>query len=91
MSIASTVVGFTAGLLTTAANVPQVWKTYSSRSAKGLSFRMLVILATGLGLWIVYGVMNSSLPIIIANAAGLTLVAALIVMKIIFDPAPTQE
>jgi uncharacterized protein with PQ loop repeat len=39
----SSYVGFLAGLLTTAANVPQVWKTYRSRSAEGLSFRMLVI------------------------------------------------
>lgn len=91
MLTSSTVIGFIAGLLTTAANVPQVWTTYRNRSGKGLSFRMLVLLATGLGLWIVYGVMNSSLPIILANAAGLTLVLALIVMKVLFDPAPTNE
>jgi len=91
MLTASTVIGFIAGLLTTAANVPQVWKTYRNRSGEGLSFRMLVILASGLALWVVYGLMSSSLPIIIANAAGLTLVVALIGMKIVFDPAPTQD
>lgn len=87
----STVVGFLAGLLTTAANVPQVWKTYRSRSGEGLSFRMLVILASGLALWIVYGALSRSTPIIVANAAGLALVLALIVMKLVFDPAPTNE
>jgi uncharacterized protein with PQ loop repeat len=51
----STAIGFLAGLLTTAANVPQVWKTYRTRSGEGLSFRMLVSLASGLTLWIVYG------------------------------------
>jgi MtN3 and saliva related transmembrane protein len=45
----STIVGFIAGLVTTAANLPQVWKTYRSKSAEGLSFRMLLALAIGLG------------------------------------------
>ena len=35
------IVGFLAGTLTTAANLPQVWKTYRDRSGEGLSFRML--------------------------------------------------
>jgi MtN3 and saliva related transmembrane protein len=48
----STIVGFIAGLVTTSANLPQVWKTYRSKSAEGLSFRMLLALAIGLGLWI---------------------------------------
>lgn len=52
---------------------------------------MLVLLAAGLGLWIAYGVMNNSPPIILAKAAGLMLVVALIVMKIVFDPAPTRD
>jgi hypothetical protein len=38
----STIVGFIAGLVTTSANLPQVWKTYRSKSAEGLSFRMLL-------------------------------------------------
>ena len=69
----------------------QVWKTYGSRSGEGLSFRMLVILASGLTLWIAYGLLSGSIPIIVSNVAGLALVMALIVMKLIFDPAPTQE
>jgi MtN3 and saliva related transmembrane protein len=84
-------IGFLAGLLTTAANVPQVWKTYRSHSGEGLSFRMLVILAGGLALWIVYGALSRSMPIIVANVAGLALVLALIAMKLIFDSDPTKE
>jgi MtN3 and saliva related transmembrane protein len=80
----STAVGLLAGLLTTAANVPQVWKTYRNRSGEGLSFQMLVILASGLALWIVYGALSHSMPIIMANAAGLALVLALIRMKLVF-------
>jgi MtN3 and saliva related transmembrane protein len=87
----SSATGFLAGLLTTASNLPQVWKTYRNRSGEGVSFRMLTMLASGLALWIVYGVMSRSLPIIVANAGGLALVLALIVMKVIFDSAPTKD
>ena len=48
MSELTTIVGFMAGFVTTAANLPQVWKTYRSKSGEGLSFRMLLALAIGL-------------------------------------------
>jgi MtN3 and saliva related transmembrane protein len=84
-------VGFLAGVLTTAANVPQVWKTYQDRSAEGLSFRMLVALGTGLALWIVYGITSKSAPIIFANLAGFLLVATLVAMKFRFDANPSKD
>jgi MtN3 and saliva related transmembrane protein len=78
-----------AGFVTIAANLPQVWKTYRSKSGKGLSFRMLLALAIGLGLWIVYGIMSKSLPLIVTNAVVLLLILSLIGMKLKFDRAPT--
>ena len=87
----SSVIGFLAGLLTTIANVPQVWKTYRKRSGEGLSLYMLLALAGGLALWVVYGVMSKSAPIIAPNIAGFLLVAALIVMKVKFDADPAKD
>jgi MtN3 and saliva related transmembrane protein len=84
-------VGFLAGVLTTAANIPQVWKTYKNRSAEGLSFRMLLVLASGLALWVLYGLSSKSPPIIAANIAGVVLVAALIIMKLRFDRNPSKD
>jgi MtN3 and saliva related transmembrane protein len=91
MSELTTIVGFMAGLATTAANLPQVWKTYRSKSGEGLSFRMLLGLALGVGLWIVYGMMNKSLPLIVTNAVVLLLILSLIAMKLKFDRAPTKD
>lgn len=87
----SALVGFLAGVLTTAANLPQVRKTYRNRSGEGLSFYMLLTLATGLALWVVYGVMNKSAPIVAANVAGFLLVSTLIVMKLKFDAEPSKD
>ena len=87
----TTVVGFIAGLVTTAANLPQVWKTYRNRSGEGLSFRMLLMLGIGVGLWLVYGIMSKSLPLIVTNAVVLLLILSLIGMKLKFDRAPTKD
>lgn len=91
MSELTTIVGFIAGFVTTAANVPQVWKTYRSRSGEGLSFRMLLALAIGLGLWMVYGILSKLLPLILTNAVVLLLILSLIGMKLKFDCAPTKD
>ena len=91
MSDLTTIVGFMAGLVTTTANLPQVWKTYRSKSGEGLSFRMLLALAIGLGLWIVYAIMSKLLPLIVTNAVVLALILSLIVMKLTFDQRPTKD
>ena len=87
----TTTVGFMAGFVTTAANLPQVWKTYRNKSGEGLSFRMLLALAFGLGLWIVYGIMIKSLPLIATNAVVFLLILLLIGMKLKFDRAPAKD
>jgi MtN3 and saliva related transmembrane protein len=87
----TTIVGFIAGSVTTAANLPQVWKTYRNKSGEGLSFRMLLTLAIGLGLWIVYGIMSKSLPLIVTNAIVFLLILLLIGMKLKFDRAPAKD
>lgn len=84
-------IGYAAGLLTTAANVPQVVTTYRKRSGEGLSFRMLIVLAIGLALWVAYGVTSSLKPLAIFNSIGLALVVSLIGMKLRFDRRPTKD
>jgi MtN3 and saliva related transmembrane protein len=68
-----------------------VWKTYRNKSGEGLSFRMLLSLAIGLGLWIIYGIMIQSLPLIAANVVVFLLILSLIGMKLKFDRAPTKD
>jgi MtN3 and saliva related transmembrane protein len=84
-------IGFAAGVFTTAANFPQVLKTYREKTGKGLSFRMLSSLAIGLALWMTYGFILLSWPIITANALGLILIVSLLIMKIRYDRHPTAD
>lgn len=83
--------GYAAGLFTTAANLPQVITTYRKRSGEGLSFRMLLSLAVGLSLWVAYGFGAKSKPLVIFNGIGLGLVLSLIAMKFRFDRKPMKD
>jgi MtN3 and saliva related transmembrane protein len=74
-------IGYLAAVLTTASFVPQVWKTWRSKSAKDLSPLMLAMFVAGVFLWLVYGLARSSLPIAIANGVTLALAVCLLVMR----------
>lgn len=76
--------GLTAGALTTAAFVPQVTKTWRSRSTKDISLGMYAIFSLGVLLWLVYGIYIRSLPIVVANAITLALATAIVVFKLRF-------
>lgn len=76
--------GLVAGALTTVAFVPQVLKTYKSRSAKDLSLGMFSIFFAGVALWLVYGIMVNDVPVIAANLLTLVLAFTLIVFKFKF-------
>jgi len=74
-------IGYIAGVLTTLAFVPQVLRTFRTRSTEDLSFSTLVLLISGVALWLVYGLMLRATPVILANAVTLVLVGALVFMK----------
>jgi MtN3 and saliva related transmembrane protein len=62
-------IGTVAAVLTTIAFAPQVIRTWRI-GAEGLSWMMLALFGSGVGLWFVYGVLRSSAPLMLAN--GLT-------------------
>ncbi|MBD2182456.1 SemiSWEET transporter [Planktothrix sp. FACHB-1355] len=75
-----TVLGLLAGTLTTIAFLPQVIKTWKSKSAKDFSFGMLITFSLGVFLWLVYGIAKNDLPVIVANL--LTFVLNLIIISL---------
>jgi len=80
----STLLGLVAGCLTTASFIPQVLKTWRSRSARDISSLWLVTFITGIGLWLIYGLLILSLPIILANGTTLALTLLILVFKLQF-------
>jgi MtN3 and saliva related transmembrane protein len=74
--------GFAAGTLCTLAYLPQALHSFRSKSVRDLSLLMLISLNVGLLLWVGYGFMIHSLPIILPNAVTFFLSAPLLVMKL---------
>lgn len=76
--------GIIAGTCTTIAFVPQVVKTYKSRSAKDLSTGMFLTFWTGVVLWLIYGIAVNDLPVILANLMTLVLASIMLILKFKF-------
>lgn len=77
-----TALGLLAGTLTTIAFVPQVVKTWRTRSTHDISLGMFAILLAGIVAWLVYGAIIGDLPLIAANAVALVLAGIILVFKI---------
>lgn len=77
-------VGLLAGTLTTIAFLPQVVKTWKSRSAKDLSLGMFSLFCSGVALWLWYGIMVQDIPVIAANLVTLMLASTLLFFKLRF-------
>lgn len=58
----------TAAVLTTSAFFPQAVKTIRTRETSGLSLTMYLMLVAGVAMWLVYGLLIRSLPLIVGNA-----------------------
>ena len=74
------VLGLVAGSLTTVAFVPQVLKTWRSKSGDDISYAMFPLFATGV-LLLLYGIALHATPIIVANAITLALTLAVLALK----------
>ena len=77
--------GYFAGFLTTISFLPQVVKTWKSRSASDLSWGMFSVFSVGVMFWLVYGFLIQEPPIIFWNTVTLVLVLAILTMKLKFD------
>ncbi len=76
------ILGYLAAFLTTASFLPQVYKTWKTKSTEGLSLTMYTIFLTGIICWLIYGIYLNSLPIILANTVTGVSVVMLIIMKL---------
>ena len=89
--ISPDIIGLIAGFFTAAAMLPQLIKIIKEKKAEDISVPMLMILITGLGLWIYYGTTKEDWPIIITNAISLIFNLAIIVFKFKYKQSPSPQ
>lgn len=83
MSTASIeIIGAIAATITTLCWVPQAIKVIRTRETAAISLTMYMMLALGVSLWLAYGLLIGSWPLIGANAVTLVPVLAILGMKL---------
>lgn len=77
-----TLLGLSAGTLTTVAFLPQVIKIWRSRSSGDISLLMVGFNCAGVFLWLIYGICIDSVPVMAANSVTLVLLCMALALAV---------
>ena len=77
-----TLIGLAAAFCTTIAFLPQVIKTWRTRSTGDISLAMFLVFTTGIFLWLVYGLIIGDVPLITANGITFVLSGTILYFKL---------
>jgi MtN3 and saliva related transmembrane protein len=76
------IIGYCAAFLTTVAFLPQAIWSWRTRDLSGISLGMYSLFTTGVGLWLIYGLIIEKWPLILANALTFTLALSILILKL---------
>lgn len=76
------IIGMVAAICTTIAFFPQLILVHRTKQTRDLSLPTFILLTTGILLWLIYGILLGSLPIILANAITLIGCLYILIMKV---------
>ena len=73
--------GLLAGAVTSMGFIPQLIRGYKTKKLDDISYFMPIVLAFGMTLWFIYGLLQEALAVMIANAFGVGCCLILTSMK----------
>ncbi len=76
------VIGFIGGFLTTMGMVPQVWRLFKLKSAREISLVFTLLFTIGIAFWLLYGILQGLMSVIIWNGISLALGCAMLYAKL---------
>jgi MtN3 and saliva related transmembrane protein len=76
------IIGFFAAAGTTFAFLPQVIQTVRTKQTKDINLLMYIMFTTGVFLWLVYGLLINSLPVILANVVVFFFASEIFFLKV---------
>ena len=79
------IIGTIAGILVLSSFVPQIVRAYKTKKMSDVSVHLMILIASGMFLWVIYGFIRSDPVIIGTNATGFALNITLLAMKIGYD------
>lgn len=79
------IIGIIAGILVLSSFIPQLHKAYKTKRMSDVSIYLMGLIASGMLLWVVYGIIRRDPVIIGTNAAGFVLNIILMILKLKYD------
>ncbi len=80
---ATEILGMVAGTISSVTFLPQVIKTWQTKSAKDISLWMFLLVTLSVILWLIYGLLLGSIPIIYTNGAVLIMSLIMLYFKLV--------
>ncbi|MER6694307.1 SemiSWEET family sugar transporter [Streptomyces minutiscleroticus] len=84
------VLGLVAGTLTTCCWLPQLLKSWRTRSTADFSWLYLAVFGTGVTLWMIYGLLKRDIAIAMTNTLTLALALGVVGLKVRIDLLPPR-
>lgn len=81
----TTLLGLVAATCTTLSFLPQAVKIIKTKETGSISLLMYIFLECGLFLWLVYGILIKSFPLMLANGLALLLSSIILILKIRYE------
>lgn len=85
VDLAVEILGLIAGAVTSLGFIPQIIKGYRTKKLEDISYLMPIILATGMTIWLIYGIFIPAFAVVIANAFGIFCCLTLVFLKKIYS------
>lgn len=85
------IIGIAASVFTATSLIPQLVKIAREQKAEGVSLGMLIVLLSGLALWITYGALVKDLIIMISNGLSLLINLCVMALSIKYKKHPTTN
>ncbi len=82
MALHVDIIGYLAACLTTFSFLVQAAKSWKTKDLSGISLGMYTMFASGVALWLTYGIAIDSMPLIVTNALTLAFALSILFMKI---------
>ncbi len=76
------IIGYLAAFFSTISLLPQIIKLYRERSARAISVIMYSLYSIGTVLWLLYGILLNSVPLIITEVITLIFALTILMMKL---------
>ena len=76
------IIGYLAALLTTFSFLVQAIQSWRTRDLSGISLGMYSMFTLGVALWLIYGIVIESWPLIVTNALTFLFALSILLMKL---------